>query len=115
LAASRRGNDTSGPFPPWTDHRGRPDGAVRGRGHHNEIRPRTLMVRRGDYVHECTLPGGNAGSGPMNTFDLELLDVPDEGIAAAALARFVRREHRLPDHHELVGVLSPATEPGAPD
>jgi hypothetical protein len=51
----------------------------------------------------------------MNTFDLELLDVPDEGIAAAALARFVRREHRLPDHHELVGVLSPATEPDAPD
>ena len=72
------------------------------------------MIRRGDYVHECTLPGGNAGSGPMNTFDLELLDVPDEGIAAAALAGFVRRERRLPDHHELVGVLSPATEWDAP-
>ena len=48
----------------------------------------------------------------MNTFDLELLDVPDEGLAAVALARFVRRERRLPDHHELVRVLSPA---GLPD
>ena len=48
----------------------------------------------------------------MNTFDLELLDVPDERVAAVALAGFVRRERRLPDHHELVHVLSPA---GLPD
>lgn len=43
----------------------------------------------------------------MNTFDLELLDVPDERSAAAALAGFVRRERRLPDHQELARVLSP--------
>jgi hypothetical protein len=44
----------------------------------------------------------------MNTLDLELLDVGDEAVAAAALAWFVRRERRLPDHLELARVLSPA-------
>lgn len=44
----------------------------------------------------------------MNTHDLELLDVTDEGLAALALAWFVRRERRLPNHQELVRVLSPA-------
>jgi hypothetical protein len=44
----------------------------------------------------------------MNTFELELLDVRDEAVAAAALAWFVRRERRLPDLAELTRVLSPA-------
>jgi hypothetical protein len=44
----------------------------------------------------------------MNTFDLELLDVRDEAVAAAAVAWFVRRERRLPNHQELARVLWPA-------
>jgi len=68
---------------------------------------RTLPASRDDYPHDCTLPGGILGSRNMNTFDLEMLDVPDEGVAAAALAGFVRRERRLPDQHELARVLSP--------
>ena len=67
----------------------------------NFLRPR--------FDYPCDeVAGGQRGVGAMNTSDLELLDLGDEAVAAAALAWFVRRERRLPDHQELNRVLSPA-------